>query len=48
MVFKKPVIIKGYYTPPKGSRLFYQNNDPVYTSVQLWFIAPISVINYSE
>ena len=48
MVFKKPVIIKGYYTPPKGSRLFYQNNDPVYTSVQLWFISPISVINYVE
>jgi len=43
-IFVNPVIIKGYYTPPSGYRLFYQNNDPVYTTVQIWFIAPVLAI----
>ena len=47
-VFINPVIIKGYYTPPLGKKLFYQNNDPVYTTVQIWFISPISVVTYNK
>ena len=46
MIFIKPIIEKGYYQTGPIKRLFYQNNDPVYTTVQIWFKAPINYINY--